>query len=208
MRPHSPSRVAAGRAAKAAGDAFEAFLEEHHDRALQRGILAFIQHNQATTNVVGGRLIYTARGAADYSGVLNNGSATAVAIEAKSTKDSYLPRSAIELKQAEHLDAVAAAGGLALLLVEFRDEDVNSQQYASRDKFAIPWKQVPWKVKKTAESLDREDLFKAFRERRIPEWWIVETPGTPEYSDCYLSRFFAGTGIPVTTVKRRVFARE
>jgi hypothetical protein len=144
---------------------------------------------------------------ADYTGCLNNGTATMFAAEAKSTSKLYLPRSAIESKQAAHLDAVAAAGGLAFLLVEFRDENLSSQQYASRDKFAIPWKQVPWKVKKSAESLDREELFRSFRERRGPEWWIVETPGGPGYTDCYLSKFFAG-GTPVSGIRRRVFPRE
>jgi penicillin-binding protein-related factor A (putative recombinase) len=184
MRPRSPSRIASGRAAKAAGDAWEALIEEHHDRALKRGIISHAIHNQASSDVIGGRLQYVAKGGADYSLILNNGHATSVIAELKSCEGHYLPRSEIQAKQAQHLDASASAGGLAFLLVEFRIE-------GGPFRFCVPWKQAPWKVKKSAESVDVSDLGE----------WLIE-------GDCYLSKFFVGTGIPSVTAPRRFFPRE
>lgn len=136
------------------GDAFERWLDEQHEKAGQRGALAHVVHNQAVSKVIHGRLMFEKPGVADYSGVLHGGGA--LAVEAKSVApDGRLPKSRIEQKQIEHLDAVMTAGGnsLALLLVEFRVHSSTAHR-----RYAIPWHEVPWKVLKTAESLDERDI--------------------------------------------------
>lgn len=145
---------ASHRASRDIGEAFEAWLEEQHVAAGLRGALAHIVHNQAVSKIVHGRLMYEKAGVADYTGVLHGGGY--LAAEAKSVApEGRLARSRIELKQAEHLDAVTAAGGssVALLLVEFRVE-----LSAQHRRYAIPWHEVPWKTIKTAESLDERDI--------------------------------------------------
>ena len=152
-----------GRRNKAAGDSCEAWVEAQHDMAKRLGALAHVVHNEPHAKYIRGRLIYTSAGVADYTGILNNG--TYVAIECKSTSKDALPRAAIKPMQARHLDAVAKAGGVALLLVEFRGRALS--------KFAIPWDKVPWTTKRTAESL-------SFDAELLYPWTIYP-------DECYLS---------------------
>lgn len=161
--------VAIGRRAKSAGDAFEAWIEREHEEAGRLGILAHVVHNQARSSVVRGRLMFTSAGVADYTGTLEGG--RTLAVEAKSTGETSLRRSAVEPLQATHLEAVARAGGLALLLVEFRSQ-------SSSSRYAVPWLEVPWEVRCTAESVSREVL---------GPWLAQEREGS-----CYLSRFHPG----------------
>jgi hypothetical protein len=179
-----------GRKAQLVGDAFEVWCDQQHEVALQLGILAHVVHNQPTAKFVGGKLIYVSAGVADYTGMMErcimyNGT---FAAEAKSVDPDKkrLYRSRIEDKQAEHLDCVAKAGGLALLLVEFRAED------GLHARYAIPWLDVPWTKARTADSLD---------ENQILYYRVVE---------CYLRRWHPGG--PRTSnfslVKKRNFARE
>lgn len=179
--------VVRGRAAKAAGNAFEAFLETQHEIAERLGILAHIEHSEPHSKIVGGRLMYTSPGTADYFGTLDR-SGLSYACEAKSTSAASFPRSNVEPKQQRHLEAVARAGGLALLLLEFRS--------MSR-RYALPWLQVPWKVKRTAESVSPDD---------IQEWLITVVAGDGQ---CYLSRFHAGgPRTSAGSLRVRKFARE
>ena len=157
--------ILTGRINKASGDAFESFLEIHHSYALRLGILAHIEHNQPEAKMIHGRLIYTRQGVADYTGTLMNKVGSTLAVEAKSTSGKRLAKSVIQPRQASHLDAVAKAGGFALLLVEFRHGPVP-------DRYAIPWLEVPWKVARSAESVVSEDIIS----------WQID-------GSCYLTRF-------------------
>lgn len=181
------SRVDAGRQAQAAGSGFEAWIERQHEKARLLGIVAHIAHNYARAEVKQGRLIFTGKGVADYTGTLDRTGKT-VAAEAKSVKDSRLPYSMIDKKQADHLDAVANASGLALLLAEFRLED----QILPR-RYAVPWKEVPWEILRTARSVSWEAL----------EKWHI----SPDPTQCYLERFHK-RGTPTTPVKLRNYPRE
>ena len=173
--------VARGRAAKTAGDSFEAWVDAQHEMAKILGVLVHVAHNEPKARYVGGRLIYTARSGTDYSGVLADGKAYAA--EAKSTK-SRLMRSAINKKQVEQLDAVARAGGAAYLLVEFR--------HGTRmRRYAAPWDRIEWKKLRTAESIGPEDL--------LAVWSIPP-------NECYLKR---GVQAPVVSSgRKRVFHHE
>lgn len=165
----STARVEGGRKAKSSGDSFERWIETQHDKALRLGILAHVWHNQAKAEVRGGKLIFVGKGIADYTGTCERGGRT-LAEEAKSVQKDYLPYSMIDKLQAEHLDAVAHAGGLALLLAEFRHE-------ALPRRYAIPWLEVPWAILRSAKSISSAD---------VAQWEISRDPG-----GCYLARFHA-----------------
>ncbi len=182
------ARQQAGFRAQATGARFEGWIEMQHERAAHLGILAHVEHNQPHAKNVGGRLIYTRPGVADYTGTLEGG--RSLAVEAKSRMGRLL-RSDIEPRQAIHLEAVSRAGGLALLLVEFRDEH-------KTHRFAIPWLEVPWETLRSAESIGFESM--------RAEWLALSNP-----ESCYLLRFhsggaqsWGGRGV----LQKRVFARE
>jgi len=179
------NRVEAGRQAKFAGDDFEEWLNTQHEKAKHLGILAHVEKTQAVTRMVHGRLIYAERGVADYIGCFESG--RYLALEAKSTKDKRFAKSNVSVKQQDHLERVARAGGLALLLVEFREIYLG---YLLRRCFAIPWLEVPWAVKRTAESISADELL-----------------GREALPDCYLKQWHAG-GVSSTVVRTRRYARE
>jgi hypothetical protein len=187
MRTRAQNSVR-GRQNKATGDAFEAWIDNQHALAGQLGILAHVVHNEAHSKVVGGQLIFTAAGVADYSGVLHGGKY--VAIEAKSTADDRLARSAVTQTQQNHLTAVANAGGLALLLVEFRSSELT--------RIAVPWLEVPWKVLRTAESVSKAEL--------LVQRWAAQP------DNCYLARFHHGSTnryiVGSATTRKRIHPRE
>lgn len=177
-----------GRQNKILGDDLEEWLNHQHALAGRLGVLAHVEKTQAKSKVVDGRLIYEKPGVADYIGCLEG--ARYLAVEAKSTDDERLPRSRVEPKQQEHLTAVALAGGLSVLVVEFRG--VENRRYA------LPWREVPWVVLRTAESVREADIVK----------WRID-PGA-----CYLLRWHSGgprsgshfVGEP--NARPRVFPRE
>ena len=175
-----------GRIAQAVGANFEAWLEGQHEKAKRLGILVHIEKTQARTAFIKGRLQYSGKGVADYIGTLERGGRT-LAVEAKSAKGDRLERSAIETKQAEHLDAVAHAGGLALLLVEYRPDEVLPV------RCAVPWLEVPWEVLRTAQSVATEAVL---------QWQIARDP-----EGCYLERFHA-RGPRSFIPRQRVIARD
>lgn len=176
---------ARGRAAQAAGESFEGWLDGQHSFALINGILAHIEHNQAKTKMIKGRLRYVAKGTCDYTGVLDRVGRT-VAVEAKSTKAKSFSLKGVKKKQQDHLTATALAGGLALLVVEFRSI---TQPYRAR--YAIPWLDVPWIIKKSAKTISPSQL----------EKWKVAI------GECYLEKYHA-RGVPTSRLNTRTYARE
>lgn len=184
MRTINPIRRAAGRKAQFVGDSFESWVDGQHVMAKNRGILAHVAHTYPRALHVKGRLSFIKKGVADYSGTLEGG--RSLAEEAKSWSKDLFPRSEVDTKQALHLETVARAGGLALLLVEFRRTTPPLYQ-----RFAVPWLEVPWSVQNSAPTVAAADLMK----------WIV-APDT-----CYLSRFHEG-GASSSPMTRRRYARE
>jgi hypothetical protein len=126
----NPARVRAGRAGLAKGIGFEQDLERHHQRAAVAGLATLWWTGRPTIGLRDdGSPIYGIAGP-DFLGLLLDGSARAVAVEAKSDAGARLDRSAIAAHQAEALDATHRAGGLALVAVELR---------ALGGRWAIPW---------------------------------------------------------------------
>mgnify|MGYP001612558237 CR=1 FL=1 len=177
----SPARVIAGRANQAAGSGFEIWLNFQHQEAIHRGLLACVEKSEPHLRIVGGKKIYNRPGVADYFGTLASGTRStghftgrvyssaldgvSLAAEAKSTSSDRLARAEVKPKQAAHLDAVARAGGLALLLCEFRA--------GTPTRCAVSWTEVPWTKLRTADSVGLSDL---------TEWIIA--PG-----ENYLTKF-------------------
>ena len=180
--------MSGGRTAQAVGAAFEAWIEVQHEKARRLGILAHVTHTYPEAKYIKGVLTYAQKGVADYSGTLEGGHATTYVAEAKSTSDKRFPRADIEPKQIEHLDAVARAGGLALLLIEFRINEV-----PLRLRHAIPWLEVPWQLRRTAQSVSAED---------VVAWRISGDP-----TQCFLSRFHKG-GPSSSPQRHRVISRD
>ena len=113
------TRQQAGRYAKAVGDAFESWLDGQHARAKRLGMLAHIHHNEPKTRMHKGVLFYDKKSVADYSGTLEGGRSLAEEVKSWGSSDNF-PRSQVDTLQAEHLQTVLRAGGLALLIIEFR----------------------------------------------------------------------------------------
>lgn len=165
----SPRAVALGRANKAAGSTHEFWIDLQHAAAWREGLLAHVEKNEPHSRVVSGRVLYSAAGVADYTGTLAAGTRSTslfsaraplsvldgvtLAVEAKSTSAARLARAEVKPRQAEHLGAVARAGGLALLLVEFRGADPRGAA-----RYAVPWAEVPWAKLRTADSVGAADL--------------------------------------------------
>lgn len=164
------ARVRAGRSAKRHGDAFEAWIASYLKTAQHAGVIAWwmkihpgVRQVRRCDNASGtwrNELAWAARAAADFIALTPDG--RMVAIECKSIESARLARAVIQPQQVTHLDAVAAAGGLAFLAVEFRDE--GRVTCAARQYF-IPWREVPWVVARTASSLT-ELAATPWRERR------------------------------------------
>ena len=151
-----------------------------------------MEHNVPHTRMVYGQLIYERSGLADYTGILFNGHGSHLAVEAKKRRGDLL-KSEVKIRQADHLDAVSRAGGLALLLVRF----VEGMDHPRADGFvtehAVRWTEVPWRIRKSAESVAAEDL--------AP--WRV----SPE-SACYLEPFCPVRGVPPPDLPTRRYPRE
>jgi hypothetical protein len=94
-------------------------------------------------------------------------------MEAKSENTRRFKRGRISEEQEKHLDACARGGGLAILTVQFRDDDKGLAWW-----FVIPWRQVPWEVAISAQSLTMDTLapFQA-REDRLLDASIVVCKG-------------------------------
>lgn len=175
-----------GAYAKAVGDMFETWLDGQHVFARSKGILAHIHHNEPKTRMQKGVLFYDKKSVADYSGTLEGGRSLAVEAKSWGQEDAF-PRSQIDTLQAEHMQTVLRAGGLALLVVEIRHPFVQ--------RFAVPWQEVPWQVLRSAETTTAELLTDA-------GWKISVTDDS-----CYLSKFHAG-GVSSSPLSFRKYARD
>ena len=170
-------RRASGRVAHARGDAFEALLTRHHDRAEALGV-AHVRKVGAPV-VVGRRgkpVEWAGVGPVDYLGTLRGG--RAIAVEAKSV-DGRLSRADIAEHQREHLDAVAALGGLALLAVEVRGVGL----------FVCPWPAVPWRESSRSVAPRKGAAKRVVQSRTVgaeelAPWRVA--------GECYVAAFVAG----------------
>lgn len=215
-----------GRKAQIAGDALESWVSAEHDKALCFGILAHVDKIDPPAEVRGGRIVFGEKTVSDYVGllapaplgndVIRNYPPTVwaelravrvsryYACEAKSTELTYLPRSKITRKKQAHLDVVARAGGLALLVVRFTSEPgtealKQALNWTEHERFhrwsrtyAVPWQAIEWQVLKTAESVSEEAL-------RAGGWAVS--------GECFLERFHS-RGVPSTQARARVYPRE
>jgi hypothetical protein len=140
-------RRAAGRAARRAGLEFEQYVDGWLTALEQARLIAWWQANHP--GKIGARFVEAA--GADRGGFLARG--TPFALEVKSTQpgDDFHRRRVTE-KQARHLDAVARAGGPALLALQFRAWDGVNLQYL------VPWEVAPWRRLRTQDVLRAADL--------------------------------------------------
>jgi uncharacterized membrane protein len=162
-----------GQRAKQAGDAFEKLVENQLTVLRQIGMVAFWTHTGPTFLRRGKFFAPIAAGVADYSGFFCGG--LAFALEAKSTKKGRYPRSDISPQQQAHLDACARAKGLALLALQFRDEQAGLMR-----EFLVPWADAPWERARSAESLTAAGLagWEARRPRIFdPFVWACDSCG-------------------------------
>ena len=186
MRQKNPNRVrAAAAAAQRLGEDFETgWVARHHEAAFRLGIFAGpAEHNEPHGKIVRGQWIMVKPGVADFTAILYNGVGTIYAAEAKS-RSAVLKKSEVSPKQQAHLNAVVRGGGFAFLLARFTE--------GGPREYAVPWLEVPWRVKKSAESVDAEALSP----------WIV-----PAECECFLDPYCPVRGVPVRT-GQRVFPRE
>lgn len=183
--------VEAGREAQAAGSSFEDWISAQHDAAKYLGILAHVVHNEPRVKFIGGRPIFEKATVADYTGVLCGGGARTLAVEAKSTKADRFALSDVTPKQQEHLDVVAKEGGLALLVLEFRAQR-DPRVALMKHRFAIPWLEVPWRVKRTVKAVYLDEIISS------PDWRV--------HPNCYLLRWHAGG--PRSTLVRASYPAE
>ncbi len=137
-----------GHASREAGKQFEQRVQNALVAATQAGLLLWWTHQQPIVTMHGKRI---GQSGADFALITRGGIAGAV--ECKSVRGLRLMREAIQPEQARHLNAVSKGGGLALLAAEFRCEETGIVS-----AHLIPWKEVPWAVARTAESVTRDAL--------------------------------------------------
>jgi hypothetical protein len=186
-----------GRAANQSGQRGESWVTAHHERALERGLAARIDHVGPPTSphVVNGRVQKDRRGRVivvvtglappDYLGTLCDGRSLAVEakrragrlhapLSAEELAQDVEDVAAIERHQADYLSDVAAAGGLGLVVVTF----VRSHQGRAYEvRVAVPWPVVAarWTSPRGGRpSVGPEEL---------------EDYRLPPSLDCYLQRF-------------------
>lgn len=184
---------ATSRAADRSGKLGEAWVEDHHVRAVEDlGLAAAIWKVGApwVPHVVGGRLARDRRGRVlgavvdvappDYLGVLDDGRALVVEAKRRSGRlardaandDGTENRAAIETHQTDDLTKVAATDALSLVVVTFVRSRAR-QTYEVR--VAVPWSILATRWRSPGGgglSVGPEDL---------DDWRVT--------SDCYLARF-------------------
>lgn len=171
---------ARGRTAKLVGDLHEGWVEQQLDKAVHLGIVAHYYHNQPTAKKINGEWVLTAPGVSDYTGVLEAGGglrwATTLAVEAKTVEGMRFYRKDVTREQQDHLQAVADAGGKALLAVAFRVPDLtDAAGRVQIYRFVIPWLEIRWVKLRSAESIDAEEL----------QQWVP-------HPECFLLRWHPG----------------
>lgn len=131
-----PARRAAGRRARERSEALERDLRAEH-RAAERAGVAFAR--QAGRPVIGygpEGPVY-GRAPVDFVGAIRGAPGAPwlpLAVEAKARAER-LQRDDVEPHQREHLDATAAAGGVALVVVELRPA-------GAAGRWAVPWAEL------------------------------------------------------------------
>jgi len=124
----------------------------------QQNIVARFQHNTPTWRKRGSFYHPTVPSGADFSGVLWGG--LAFAAECKSTgvdKDTkrlkeFVREDRIPQTQLDDLELTARAGGLSVLVLQFRPD------LAPWSIFVVPWLEVPWRLRKVYSSVSAEAL--------------------------------------------------
>jgi hypothetical protein len=145
------TKRSAGALAHATGQLFQDGIANQLEAARMMGEIAWWEHNQPLFRPIGkGRFVAVARGGADFAGILPGGG-IAFAIEAKSCDDDRFYRSWLPENQTSHLDAVARAGGLALLAIQFRGAPCSPS-------YLVEWFSVPWLTIRSAPSIGPADL--------------------------------------------------
>lgn len=150
------SRISARSQASAraveAGKSFEEVIEGHLSTAASNRLVDQWKHNEPHFVRAGfKRFVPAEAGIADYSGVLFGG--IAFGLEVKSTAGDRFAKASVSESQQTHLDALARAGALALLALQFRNDRAGAV-----DNFLVPWQAAPWEIARTAESLTRGAL--------------------------------------------------
>lgn len=152
-----------GTKSKEAGKAWEREIRTQLHVGEHDKLIAFWAHAEPTFRLVwqsrAGRppeklYLPVKAGFADFSGVLAGG--LSFALECKSTMKACYHRSDISEAQQEHLTAVANAGGLSLLALKMHTGDEASGFRVH--EFLIPWGRVPWRQKRSADSVSVGDL--------------------------------------------------
>jgi hypothetical protein len=130
----NPARVGGGRVGLLACFRWEGELEQHHRRALIAGVAALWQTGRPTVGLKPDGAPRYGVASPDYFGLFLDGSGRAIGVEAKTTADARLPRSAFDEHQCNDLDAIDGAGGLALAAIELR----------GRGRWVISWRAIRW----------------------------------------------------------------
>lgn len=165
---------AIGTYAKTVGDDFERVIASFIAADRQKDVVGHRRHamptfarrfNQKTKRV---EFMPVAQDGADYSGFFSRGGIP-WGVEIKSTKEGRIMRNALTERQQEHLSAIADAGGVALVALEFRGSETFAGQSISRPhRFIVPWRDVPWRIARTAESVSVE----AIEQNGSSDWLI------------------------------------
>lgn len=154
------AHVAAGRRAHAMGKALEQWLYGQHAAAVLCGLLAWWHHvppgvvykmrRCTKCGVLHQELVWAAKATADFVAMAGaKHGARPIVIEAKSVEGPSAERARYYLRdlpdhQRTHLEATAAHGGLALLVVEFRVPGPPGFAPMATTH-AVPWRDVPWR---------------------------------------------------------------
>jgi len=147
----NPARVRGGREALLACITWERLLERHHQRAAVAGLAAVWQCGRPVIALrPDGSPVY-GTAPVDFLGVLLDGTARAVAIEAKTVAGGRLDRAALAEHQADALDATHLAGGLAVVAIELRGVG---------GRWAVPWADLcaRWSSPRGGASVGPEEL--------------------------------------------------
>lgn len=145
--PRRSSKQRASATAAAAGKRFEVQCagELKIMQASAPRLVASFRHTQPLFRAVGGgKFVPVKGGEADFHGIAPG--AFFFAVECKSSAGHTVERSEFTKGEADDLDATAAAGGLALAVLEFRFA------IGGWRCFGVPWKCMPWKAAGVAGS--------------------------------------------------------
>lgn len=152
------SRGDSARLSVAIGKDFEKLVDTDLQMLIQQQVVGFYAHTEVGYRKKGKFFQPVEAGFADFSGHFRRG-AISFAIEAKSRTGDRFGFNEIPEKQVEHLEAVASAGGVSLLALEFRYElPPTGFAIPAPRRFAVPWRKVPWRVAVSARAVYADEL--------------------------------------------------